>query len=143
MINNTDMALLEKIKTLVEASCPGYHFIYETDRMMNERADDSPFPCVFFEEYTDGRIINRYGWKEQVTVELSFMKLAEFQCDAVVREHIREDMKRNAVIPFLRALERAKIIDPVSEYTLMPEPPRFDANAVSLLLRFNATYRLC
>ena len=98
---------------------------------------------MFFEEYTDGRIINRYGWKEQVTVELSFMKLAEFQCDAVVRESIREDMKKNAVIPFLRALEQAKIIDRVSEYILMPEPPRFDANAVSLLLRFNATYKLC
>lgn len=137
------MALLEKIKTLVESSCPDYHFIYETDRMMNERADDSPFPCVFFEEYTDGRITNRFGWKEQITVELSFMRLAEFQCDAVVRERIREDMKRNAVIPFLRALERAKIIDQVSEYILMPEPPRFDANAVSLLLRFNASYKLC
>lgn len=137
------MALLEKIKTLVEASCPGYHFIYETDNMMNERADDMPFPAVFFEEYTEGRISRRYGWKKSVTVELSFMRLAEFQCDALVRESIREDIERNAVIPFLRALEQDKTFDPVSEYILMPEPPRFDANCVSVLLRFNATYKIC
>lgn len=137
------MMLIDKIRSLVEASCPGFHFVYETERMMNERADDSPFPCVFFEEYTDGKIINRYGRREQVLVELSFMRLAEFQCDAVVRERIREDMKTNAVIPFLDALERSGYIDPVSEYTLMPEPPRFDANCVSLLLRFYATSRLC
>lgn len=137
------MTLLENIKKLVEESCPGFSFIYETERMMNERADDQNFPCVFFEEYTDGKITSGYGWRETTLVELSFMRLAEFQCDAIERERIREQIKSEAVLPFLKSLERAMIGDEIKEFTLMPEPPRFDANCVSLLLRFNITIKIC
>lgn len=137
------MRLLETIENLVKASCPGYSFEFDTDRMMNVEADDIKFPCVFFEEYTDGRISGVYIKKKLVTVELSFMDLAEFQCDARVRENIRERLEQNAVLPFINALEASEAFDQVSDFTIMAEPPRFDANCVSLLLRFDVTFSLC
>lgn len=137
------MRLLETIENLVKASCPGYSFEFDTDRMMNVEADDIKFPCVFFEEYTDGRISGVYIKKKQVTVELSFMDLAEFQCGARARENIRERLEQNAVLPFINALEASEVFDQISDFTIMAEPPRFDANCVSLLLRFDVTFGLC
>ena len=138
------MTLIQHFKSLAEANCPDYHFEYESERMMNERADDTPFPCVFFEEYTDGKVTQaRYGWKEQTLVELSFMKLSEFQCDALERERIRQDIKDNAVFPFLSALQSSEIIDPIIDISILPEPPRFDSNCVSVLVRFYAIRRIC
>lgn len=139
------MKLLKTIENLVKQSCPGYGFEFETDRMMNVNADDCPFPCVFFEEYTDGRIsFGNYGMAQKtVTVELSFMDNAEFQCNAVDRERIRERIEEESVIPFLRTLENSQEFVSHSDYTIMAEPPRFDDNCVSLLLRFDVTYNLC
>lgn len=137
------MRLLETIQRLVEQACPGYSFQFETDMMMNVLSDDQRFPCVFFEEYTDGSITLNYGYKEHHIVELSFMSLAEFQNDAVIRESIRENMKENAVIPFINALQSSGKFEEIKSFTLMAEPPRFDANAVSLLLRFEVVYPVC
>mgnify|MGYP006956036973 CR=1 FL=1 len=137
------MRLLETIENLIRVSCPGYSFEFDTDRMMNVEADDIKFPCVFFEEYTDGRISGTYLKQKQVTVELSFMDLAEFQCDAREREEIRERLEQDAVLPFIRALELSDDFDQISDFTIMAEPPRFDANCVSLLLRFDVTFDLC
>ncbi len=137
------MKLLETIENLVKASCLGYSFEFDTDRMMNVEADDMKFPCVFFEEYTDGRLFGAYLKKKSVTVELSFMDLAEFQCDAREREHIRERIEQDAVLPFIKALEASGDFDQISDFTLMAEPPRFDANCVSLLLRFEVTFDVC
>lgn len=137
------MRLLKTIEDIVRESCPGYSFEFDTDRMMNVEADDIKFPCVFFEEYTDGRIAGAYLKQKQVTVELSFMDLAEFQCDARVREEIRERLEQDVVLPFIRALESSNKFDQISDFTIMAEPPRFDANCVSLLLRFDVTFDLC
>lgn len=137
------MTLIDTIKQLVEDSCPGFKFQFDTERMMNVLSDDEKFPCVFFEEYTDGSINLSYGYTEKHLVELSFMNLAEFQCDAIEREHIREELKQNAVIPFINALQSSRKFDEVKSFILMAEPPRFDANAVSLLLRFEVSFRIC
>ena len=137
------MKLLETIENLVKQSCPGFSFEFDTDRMMNVEADDKAFPCVFFEEYTDGRLGGAFMKSKTVTVELSFMDLAEFQCDARERECIRERLEETAVFPFVRALEDSEDFTEVSDYTIMAEPPRFDANCVSLLLRFEVTYPVC
>ncbi len=138
------MALLEKIRTLVGEACPDYTFQFETERMMNVRADDQVFPCVFFEEYSaDGKYVGRFGWRKRVMVELSFMKLAPMQCDAVLREALREEIEAEAVLPFIEAFNRCGDFMPVEEFTCYAEPPRFDANAVSVLLRFWAEFKLC
>lgn len=138
------MKLLNTIRELVEKSAPGYSFEFETEKMMNVRADGKAFPCVFFEEYSnEGKYLSRYGWRKQVLVELSFMRLAEFQCDAVERERIRERIEAEAVLPFMDAVNDSGVFEPVEEFACYPEPPRFDANAVSVLLRFRATYKIC
>lgn len=137
------MGVFSTIKRLVEDNVPGYSFQFDTDKMMNVLADDEKFPCVFMEEYTDGGILDGYRLTESRTVELSFMDLAEFQCDAVVREEIRDRMKEEAVYPFIKALQDCREFEPINNFRLLPEPPRFDANAVSLLLRFEAKFRIC
>ncbi|MCD8294137.1 MAG: hypothetical protein LUE27_02660, partial [Clostridia bacterium] len=127
------MGLLEKIRTLVEEACPGYSFQFETEKMMNVNADDVLFPCVFFEEYSsDGKYISRYGWRKQALVELSFMRLTVMQNTAEEREAIREMIEEEAVIPFMDAFNACGEFVPVAEFTCYAQPPRFDANEVSV-----------
>lgn len=137
------MTLLERIRELCTAANSAYRFEFENEKMMNVKADDERFPCVFFEEYVNGRYTQKYGWKKSVQVELSFMKLAPFQCDAEVREHLREEIEREAVLPFIEALNTSSVFGRIDEFTCLAEPPRFDANAVSVLVRFWATFDLC
>jgi len=137
------MTLIERIKALVEASCPGYGFEFETARMMNERADDKHFPLVFFQEYTNARYTGKYTRKKTVQVQLSFLRLAEFQCDAIERERIREQIEAEAVLPFVDALDRCQYFDSVQDIDCPPEPPLFDANAVGILLSFWVTFNAC
>lgn len=137
------MTLLERIRTLCQAANPAYRFEFESDKMMNVKADDGRFPCVFFEEYVNGRYLRKYGWKKSVQVELSFMRLAPFQCDAAHREQLRAQIEQEAVIPFVEALNASSLFDAVDEFTCLAEPPRFDANAVSVLVRFWVTFDLC
>lgn len=137
------MTLLERIRELCRAANPDYRFEFESGKMMNVRADDDRFPCVFFEEYVNGRYAQKYGWKKSVQVELSFMRLAPFQCDAEERERLRERIEQEAVVPFIESLNKSGLFGPVNEFACLAEPPRFDANAVSVLVRFWATFDLC
>ena len=142
------MSLIDKIKAICEKACPAYSFQYETSKMMNVRADDRPYPMAFLEEYPsqDGRIILKYGRKKAVIVELSFMKLADrenFQGDAIDRERLREEIEEEAVLPFIEAFNASPDFDRVEEFRITPEVPRFDAHAVSVLLIFEARYKVC
>ena len=139
------MTLLQRIQALVAASCPGYGFEYETQKMMNVRADDKAFPCVFFDEYyteTDD-MASRYGDKTVATVNIHFLKLADFQCDAVVREALRQEIKTEALLPFVEAAKASRDFTAVRVIDRSPEPPLFDANAVGILLRIQFTYPTC
>lgn len=141
------MTLLEKIQAIAATACPGYHFVFETSRMMNVEADDAPFPCVFMDEYYESGYQFRYGWKRTARLELSFMKLAEMHCDAVEREALRDEIREEAVKPFLTALESSGYFESIqtigAAISSPNEPPRFDANAVSVFLRMNVTFRDC
>lgn len=137
------MTLLERMRELAAKACPDYRFEFETARMMNVDADDKAFPCVFFEEYTEAQYVNSYGWRKRALVELSFMRLAPFQCGAELREELRDKIEQEAVLPFISALNTEGTLGTVTEFTCLPEPPRFDANAVSLLLRFWVTMPTC
>lgn len=142
------MSLIDKIKSIADASVPSYAFEFETSKMMNARADDRPYPMVFLEEYPsqDGRYLLKYGLKKAVTVELSFMRLADrenFQGDAIDRERIREQIEEEAVLPFIDAFNASGLFEPIEEFRVTPEPPRFDASAVSILLIFEARWKIC
>ena len=142
------MTLIDRIKDLCQTAIPTYAFEYETSKMMNVRADDRPYPMIFLEEFPsqDGRYILHYGRKKAVVVELSFMRLCDrenFQSDAIDRERIREQIEEEAVLPFIEAFNASGLFEPVEEFRVTPEPPRFDAAAVSILLIFEAKYKLC
>lgn len=143
------MKVLEKIRQVCRQAVPGYGFEFETEKMMNVLADDIQFPLIFWEEYTmsDGRYAEgTRGMTKTVPVELSFMKLGPLDNpnpDAVERERLREEIEEEAIRPFIEALSKDPDIFPVKEFVITPEPPRFDANAVCLLVRFSLTYKLC
>lgn len=112
---------------------------------MNERADDKAFPCVFFDEYyteTDDNA-SRFGDNTVATVNIHFLKLADFQCDAVLREAIRQEIKTEALLPFVDAAKASGFFKAVRVIDRSPEPPLFDANAVGILLRIQFTYPTC
>lgn len=137
------MSLLNTIRQAVDAACHDYSFEYESERMMNVRADDRRFPCVFFEEYYDATFNRKYSLRKTTTVELHFMKLAEFQDDAVERERLRAEIEQEAVVPFIETLDGVGVFGNIDTFTCVPEPPLFDANAVSLLVRLSLTYNPC
>lgn len=142
------MTVLEKIKDVCSKAVPSYSFEFETAKMMNVNADNTKFPLVFFEEYTarDGRYTIQFGMKKTVAVELSFMRLAprdNMNADAIDRERIREQIETEAVLPFIEKLNESRYFETVNEFSITPEPCLFDANAVSLLLRFSVTFKIC
>lgn len=141
------MTLLEMIKDIASKACPTYKFVFETARMANVLADDQPFPMILMSEYYDSGYQYNFGWKRTARLELSFMKLADFQCDAIVREQIRDSIRTEAVKPFLAKLEELRYFDSIevkgNTVSSPNEPPRFDANAVSVFLRMNLTFRDC
>lgn len=145
----TIMKVLEIIKEVCSKAVPGYSFEFETERMMNVLADDIKFPLIFWEEYTmnDGHYSEGTGgMRKTVPVELSFMKLGPLDNpnpDAIERERIREEIEEEAIRPFIECLNSCGKVTPVKDFTITPQPPLFDTNAVSLLLRFSVTYKLC
>lgn len=141
-------SILERIKDIVETINPDYKFIFETDRLMNVRADDKEFPIAFWEEYTEGAIsYDAYGrGRERVRCELSFMRLAPrdtFQPDAIEREAIRQTIKEEIVYDFCNAIATGDEFIQQTDFEVMAEPPRFDATVVSVLVRFNLERYIC
>ena len=137
------MAILSKIKEICNSAVPEYGFEFEHSKMMNVKADNASFPLIFFEEYTDGKITQQMGLKKAVMVELSFMRLCPMHNDAADREMLREQIESEAILPFIKKLQESQYFEPVKEFSCMPEPHRFDANAVSVMLRFWVRYRMC
>lgn len=142
------MTVLEKIKDVCQKAVPSYSFEFETKKMMNVEADNAKFPLVFFEEFAakDGRYSLKWGMRKTVAVELSFMKLApreNLHSDAIDREVLREQIETEAVLPFIEALNKSGYFEEVQEFGTTPEPCLFDANAVSVLLTFSVTYKIC
>lgn len=137
------MKILPTIKELCQTACPGWAFEFETKKMMNVKADDAHFPLIFFEEYTNARYSGPYQRRKKVLVQLSFQKLADFQCDAIQREAIREEIESEAILPFLDALDACDKFEEVTDIECPPEPPLYDANAVAVLLSFWVTFSVC
>ena len=83
----------------------------------------------------DGEYANRKLWTR--------LNLDNPNPDAIERERIREQIEEEAIRPFIECLNSCGKVTPVKDFTITPQPPLFDTNAVSLLLRFSVTYKLC
>ena len=77
-------------------------------------------------------MIDHYGWQREYTIELHWLNLCEMQNDSRERDEIREELIPDATA-FINELKSK--VGLITEYTLDPEPPMFDANAVGLLMR--------
>lgn len=139
------MNLIETIRQIAEGACPGYGFQYETQKMMNVDADYQRFPCIFFDEYyTETEdLVARYGDATTASIELHFLRLSEFQDDAINRAKVRELIKGEALKPFIKAVKDSGMFKRVRVLSYSPEPPLFDANAVGIMLRIELTYPDC
>lgn len=105
--------------------------------MMNVRADDKPFPCIFFEEYRDGKYDVKYGIQKTTRVQLYFMKLAPMHSDAATREILREQIDQQAVRPFIKTYNDCGAFKEAYQWKFFTPPPRFDVNEVSIMLQFD------
>lgn len=139
------MNLIETIRQIASEACPGYSFQYETQKMMNVDADDQCFPCIYFDEYyTETEdTLSRYGDASTASVELHFLRLSEFQDDALNRSKVRDLIKAEALKPFIKSLKGSGMFKRIQVLDYSPEPPLFDANAVGILLRVSLTYPEC
>lgn len=136
------MTLLEKIRSIAQTACPTYHFVYDIRQMANVSADDLQFPAIYFEEYFASRLVNKFGWHREVTLELHFLDLVPMQGEATERELVRSAIL-GAVKTFLSALNADATFSEVTEAQCDPEPPMFDANATGILLRVTLSYPTC
>lgn len=139
------MNLLTSLKDIAGRACPDYTFVFDTNRMMNVDADDVRFPVIYMDEYYDRRLDYSYGYRDVAVVELSFMRLVPMHGDAEHREEVREQMRTEAVRPFLKELEASGLFESIersgSSISSPNEPTRFDANCVSVFLRMTLTFR--
>lgn len=141
-------SLLKEIEGIIHSVNPEYNFVFETNRMMNVRADDKVFPVAFWEEYTQGQVVQRsYGvLVERTQVEVHFMRNAprdNYQCDAVEREALREQIKEEIVYDFIKAVNLYEGFAEVTDWEMLAEPPLFDDVAVSILVRFWVERSIC
>lgn len=137
------MALLEKIRRLCNATNPDYHFEFDSEKMMNVKADDARFPVAFFEEYREIRYASSYGWRKRTLIELSLLKLAPMHCDATFREQLREEIEWEFIVPFLERLRTTTDFEEVKEVEAFSIPQAFDANDTGIMLRFWVVERVC
>lgn len=143
------MNLIQTIQSICAAALPpDYSFEYETSKMMNVQSDNRHYPMAFMEEFpvADGRYSTRYNLRRSRSVEISFMRLGPRDNpnpDAIVREMIRDRIEDEAIVPFIKKICEAGVFETIEDFRVTPEPPRFDANAVSMLLVFTVTYKVC
>lgn len=136
------MTLIEKIKQIANTACPSYAFAYDIRNMLNIEADDQQFPAIYMEEYYGCRLINNYGWKREVTIELHFLNLCDMQGAGLERESVRAVLM-GAVKDFIAGVNADGTFSEVAEATADPEPPMFDSNCTGILLRMTLRYPLC
>lgn len=143
-------SLILQIKQLIEEINPEYTFVFETERMMNVRADDIKFPVAFWNEYptaTNEITKTRYGQMVlRERVELSFMRNAprdNYHCNAVEREELRQQIMDEIVEPFIKAIGSVEGFREINDWTIAKEPPMFDDVEVSVLVSFYVERSIC
>ena len=137
------MTILDAIQELCE-QIQGYSFAFEEQQMFNVDADNTLFPCIFFEEYREGNYRVQYYFEKTTRVQLYFCKLCSLHNSAAERERLRETIEDEAVKPFIRLFNaNPQLFANVTEWKFLTPPPRFDANEVSIMLQFEAKLTGC
>lgn len=130
------MTIVQAIKSICD-KVAGYSFEFEEAKLMNVKADNKPFPCIYFEEYRGGSYTTVYVLKKVTTVELYFMKLAPVDSDAMAREELRESIEEESIKLFITEYNKSGLFGEVKEWKFLTPPPKFDANEVSIILQFS------
>lgn len=129
---------------IVDASGTPYGFYYDNRQMMNVKADNVPFPLIWFEEYTEGNINTRFWLRRTHTIRLYFCKLCQMHNEGLERFALQKELLDEAVIPFIENFQLSpEIFLPVEDFRYLPTPPQFDANEVSVVLAFDAEFNQC
>lgn len=136
------MTLIEKIRDIARIACPTMTFSYDIRQMQNVLADDVQFPAIYFEEYYQQRLENRFGWHKIVSLELHFLDLVPMQGEALERDLVRNALMVQAQA-FVDAVNADGTFREVTNVQCDPEPPMFDANATGVLLRITLEYPMC
>lgn len=132
------MTILQSIKSICE-QIPGYTFQFDEKKMFNVTADNKLFPCIFFEEYTEGNYRTKYFFEKTTRIQLYFCKLSRMDNEAEERERIREEIDEEAVKPFIQLYNKnTALFKPITDWKFFTPPPRFDVNEVAVMLQFDA-----
>jgi hypothetical protein len=153
--------MIQEISDLLTAINPEYTFTYEESAMMNIKADsylkykDVIDPdtnevtgqkiasFVYLEEFTSGSI-KREGYVNARVqkCQLYFCKFADFHCDALQRQELRELMFTEIIYAFAEKIRLHPMLlaKDIQYYTPLP---RFDANEVSVMIEFDYKVQLC
>lgn len=146
----------QALKSLLEQTCPDWVVTYEAGRLMNTksrqlRADDK---FIYIEEFTSGRYIRRTGRprKEMKRVQIYFCKYKSddepntrdragaVDASAELREAVREEIKAQAVNPFLDAFyASAAFLDKPDEVRFAHPLPRFSDREISIMIELDVT----
>ncbi|MDR2066110.1 MAG: hypothetical protein LBP85_10450 [Prevotellaceae bacterium] len=138
------MTILEAIKEICNTAVPTWKLYFDDRQLMNVKADSSPFPLIFFEEYRQGNYRIKYFIEKTTLVELYFCKLCPMHNNGTEREHLRVQIEAEAIMPFIREFKRrSDLFEDISEFKFFTPPPRFDANEASIMLQFNAKLVQC
>ena len=140
------MTLPEYLQRIAAEACPAFRWYYDIRSMQNVTADNAAFPALWMEEYYAQRVLDRYGFQRELTMEIHFQDLVPMQGVAADRERVRDHLMQLGVMPFVQAYNRhatAQGLGLISEFTADPEPPMFDANTTGVLLRFTVTVPMC
>jgi len=153
--------MIQEINDLLTAINTEYAFTYEESAMMNIKADsylkykDVIDPdtnevtgqkiasFVYLEEFTSGYIKrDKYMNTRVQKCQLYFCKFADFHCDALQRQELRELMFNEIIYAFAEKI-RVNPMILANEVNYITPLPRFDANEVSVMIEFDYKIQLC
>lgn len=142
--------MIKEIEQTLKKALPKDYFVtFDETHMFNLKADllQHNGKFAYIEEYRTGRYdAQKYGATQKTTkIEIVFGQLTELHNEAKDRETIREEVEREAILPFIKAWNdviKAKG-QAAAAYTFTASFGRFDANEVSVTLTFDNKEVLC
>ena len=137
--------MITQLKEIVQQANPDYHVHFEESAMMNIFADDvrRDEGFAYIEEYTTGRYTKEKYFHQKITrVQIYFCRFCELHAGAEAREEVREKIETEIVLPFMAAFNTSGF-EQVKIFEFFTPLPRFDANEVSIMLRFDLIHQLC
>lgn len=132
--------ILDKLTNIINSANADYAVEYEEPTMYNVRADDFDrgFKFAYIEEFREGEItVPKYFLKESVKMQIAFSQITEIRLTALERETIREEIKREMVMPFIDKFNKSNDFEKVTRFKTYTPLARFDANEISVMIEFD------